>query len=90
MSRPDDIPADVWVAADEALDNLLCNCIEASGSTEQLRVDSTIPIARAILAERERCAKVAEGFERNREWVPGSLYDTLRREVAAAIRQGSI
>jgi hypothetical protein len=35
----------------------------------------------------EECAKVAEGFPRNREWVPGSLYDTLRRETAAAIRK---
>lgn len=35
---------------------------------------------------KEEAAKAAEGFERNRDWVPGSLYDTLRREVAAAIR----
>jgi acetate kinase len=47
-----------------------------------------IPIAMDAAAEKEReaCAKIAEGFERNRDWVPGSLYDTLRREVAAAIR----
>jgi hypothetical protein len=47
-----------------------------------------IPIAMdaAVVREREACAKIAEGFDRNRDWVPGSLYDTLRREVAAAIR----
>jgi hypothetical protein len=43
-------------------------------------------IKAAVLAEREECARAAEGFERNRDWVPGSLYETLRREVAAAIR----
>ena len=36
--------------------------------------------------ERDRCIQVVEGVEKNREWVPGSLYDTLRREAAAAIR----
>ena len=42
---------------------------------------------RKVEAEaREDCARIAEGFERNRDWVPGSLYDTLRRETAAAIR----
>lgn len=44
-------------------------------------------IDEAVVAERDRCAKIAEGFEQTRDWVPGSLYDTLRREVAAAIRQ---
>lgn len=35
----------------------------------------------------EECAKIAEGFPHNRDWVPGSLYDTLRKETAAAIRK---
>jgi len=43
----------------------------------------------AVQAEREACAEAAEKFDRNREWVPGSLYDTLRREVAAKIRRRS-
>lgn len=34
----------------------------------------------------EECAEVAEGFPHNRDWVQGSLYDTLRRETAMAIR----
>ena len=44
--------------------------------------------AAAIAAERERCARVAEGMERpdERHWMPDSLYDTLRRETAAEIR----
>lgn len=43
----------------------------------------------ATVAERERCALIAEGFPRTRDWVPGSLYDTLRREVAARIRRAA-
>jgi|GEM_PF-1967390 len=43
----------------------------------------------AVQAEREACAEAAEKFDRNREWVPGSLYDTLRREVAGKIRRRS-
>lgn len=38
----------------------------------------------------EACARAAEGFTEERDdrrWVPGSLYDTLRRETAAAIRK---
>lgn len=43
----------------------------------------------ATSIEREACAKAAEGFTDDRKWVPGSLYDTLRRETAAAIRRRS-
>lgn len=42
--------------------------------------------------EREACALAAEGFSEkrdDRQWVPGSLYDALRRETAAAIRKRS-
>ena len=43
----------------------------------------------ARAAEQERCARIAEGVERaeERHWVPGSLYDTLRRETAEEIRR---
>lgn len=37
----------------------------------------------------EGCAKAVEGFTDDRDdrkWVPGSLYDTLRREAAASVR----
>ena len=39
-----------------------------------------------IAAEREACAQVAEGFPQTRDWVPGSLYGTIRSEIAEAIR----
>lgn len=44
----------------------------------------------ATAAERERCARVADGAERrgDRHWSKGSLYDMLRRDIAAEIRRG--
>lgn len=40
----------------------------------------------AVATEREACAQAAEGFQENRNWVPGSLWGNIRSEVAAAIR----
>ena len=40
----------------------------------------------AVCISIEEAAKAAEGVEKTRDWVPGSLYDTLRRETAGAIR----
>jgi hypothetical protein len=78
-----DFPEDVMRAAEEAARD---EC-QAGGSFDYRCVVETA--ARAILAERERCAKLAEGTEQTRSWVPSSLYDTLRREAAAAIRKGA-
>lgn len=96
MSKPDDIPADVWASAENALDNMLCNCIEASGSSEKFRADNVSDIARAILAERERCAKVAETlFSRTPKEGRKTLYKSQELAVyaselvAAAIRGGT-
>ena len=44
----------------------------------------------ATAAERERCARVAEGVDRLRKeagFLPQRLYDTLRRDIAAEIRR---
>ena len=41
---------------------------------------------RAVLEEREACAKACEGMEANRYWIPGSLWGNIRSEMAAAIR----
>jgi hypothetical protein len=35
----------------------------------------------------EECAKAAEGFPHNRDWVKGSLYEKLRIETAFEIRK---
>lgn len=63
MTKPADIDQATWDKAESAFDLMLCNCIEASGTTERLRADSIEPLARAILAERERCAKIADERE---------------------------
>lgn len=64
MSDPlipaNEIPKDVWAAAEEALDNMLCHCRESSGSTEAFRRDSINEIAQAILAERQKGEKLAD------------------------------
>ena len=59
MQKPDDIPEDVWETASE--------CVGVGGGYELRGVLHTqrTDIARAILAERERCAKVAE---RDADW----------------------
>ena len=57
---------------------------------EYIRADlAEARIKAAVEAEREKCAQAAEGFEQTRIWAPGSFYDTLRRECAAAIRARS-
>lgn len=43
----------------------------------------------AVAAEREACAKVAEGSEQTRDWFPTSLWANLRNEIAARIRMRS-
>lgn len=78
-----DIPDDVMRIAEDLIPGM---DLEPG---ESMRGGIVYYTAKAIMAERERCAKVAEGFQQNRDWVPGSLYDNLRREVGAAIRKGS-
>ena len=41
---------------------------------------------RAVLEEREACAKACEGLDATRDWVPGSLWGNIRGKIAAAIR----
>lgn len=43
-----EIPEDIMKAAEEALDNLLCNCAESCGGNEGLRKASILEIAKAI------------------------------------------
>jgi hypothetical protein len=45
------IPADIWEAAENAFDNMLCNCKESSGGSAELRKDSITDLAMAIVAE---------------------------------------
>jgi hypothetical protein len=85
MVRPDDIPQDVWEAA------------KATGT--EMRKNQPIydiePIARAIMAERERCA--LEARTALQDWLMAhygakGIPDGLRvlpAEVATAIRKGA-
>jgi len=98
MTKPDDIPQDVWVDAG----------IELAGRripASDTEVADTIAgwareiASRAILAERERCAKIAEDFECLGRLLPFASdaennaahtgqYEAAER-IAAAIRNGS-
>ena len=53
-----EIPADIMKAAEEALDNLLCNCAESCGGTDALRLASITEIAKAIYGERMKLEEV--------------------------------
>jgi hypothetical protein len=67
MSKPDDIPQDVWTAARAAQDEAVAFCVDnklavseypfASGRAKEALDRS---IASALAAERERCAKIAD------------------------------
>jgi len=72
MSKPEDIPQDLWSAANAAFE-------QASLIADD---DKCIAIfAQAILAERERCAKIAAEFP--------YMGEPMGREIAAIIRVGS-
>lgn len=79
MAKPDDIPQDVWDAASEVV-----GTIDGLGYAKV----HTDKIARAILAERERCAEIAET---GAGWI-GDYHRTPKASmtgaIAAAIRKG--
>lgn len=62
-------------------------CVEVLRHSEMARLRREKEIEENVRAdEREKCAKIAEGFAQDRDWVPGSLYANIRAEVAAEIR----
>lgn len=98
MSRPDDIPEDIWAAAErvgEAIHGrhergwVAWPLITEAGTDGPQKI-----VARAILAERERCAVIAEagsgegtfGTNRGIEYLAG--YVDGRHASGAAIRGG--
>ena len=64
MSESQEVPDDIMEAAEEALDNLLCNCRESCGSTEAVRQASIREIALAIFTERRRHQETSSEYER--------------------------
>lgn len=75
------IPEDIMKAAEEALDNLLCNCRESCGSYEAARQAFVTDIAEAILSERKRCAAIAK----EATMMTGAPIQEMGDEVAAAV-----
>lgn len=93
MSRPEDIPEDVWVLARQAASPQYATDIKTHGMLVRGECDSwpivKVP-ARAIMAERERAAKVAEAYT---EWFDSALpLDNAQQgtchRIAVAIRKG--
>lgn len=84
MSKPDDIPADIWDACSE-----LASQPRAIG--EFFQKNYIEPIARLVAAERERCAGIAEEDLRTAkaiEHVYKPTWFVRAEEIAAAIRKG--
>jgi len=63
MTKPEDIPQDVWDAANKAM------------VTAFTLGDATIHLARAILAERERCAALCDASKTQHMFDAGFLKD---------------
>ena len=63
-----------------------CEASEAIRNIYLREAHAALAVAEPVI--REECARAAEGFEANRDWVSGSLWGNIRREVAAAIREG--
>lgn len=73
---------------DDAPDDALAQIFKLLGGDELEQRIAVLEqqLAEARAHERECCALIAEGFEQNRDWVPGSLYANIRCEIAARIR----
>ncbi|MGV8950107.1 MAG: hypothetical protein ACOH2M_03315 [Cypionkella sp.] len=83
MSKPADIPQDVWETAGD-FETSLALSADMSGMDQLIIRES---IARAILEEREACAARAEALDRSgREWVSDSLWAHIKADTASAIR----
>lgn len=89
------ISARIMKSAEEALDNLLCNCAESCGGYEGARAASILDIARAIEAESDAflpqalLIKHLAEYTTDRNWADKRLYimqaaDRLIAEITQA------
>lgn len=89
MPRPDGIPLDVWGSADQVVESIIAELIRVlksgEGGPESMpEYGLMVPfIARAIMAEREACAQVAQGASPFRSW-PETIAEAIRNRGAAA------
>lgn len=98
MSKPDYIPQDVWDMADGTTNRVASELVKALTEGTEAPVDGLIQahVARAIMAERERCASIVETMPdlTLHMWErpggpPGNGYSkTTRSDIATAIRVG--
>ena len=86
MTKPDDIPQDVWAKSDAVLGEgtaALRDYILSGGDEPDVGIMKPI-IARAIMAEREACAQVAQ--KRWNDWstdIGGKIAADIRHRGAA-------
>jgi len=84
MSKPDDIPQDVLKKAR--------GCIEVREFNAEIPKNTIARIARAIMAEREQCAKIAAWFaDSNSEFLPEEVViacGQIATDISQAIRNG--
>lgn len=93
VTRPEDIPEDVWsTASDEALKYVEWidpPHVDGVAAAEHVLA---VSFSRIIMAERERCAALAETYDHRGMFALGHLpkgWEGCRRNIAAAIRKGS-
>lgn len=96
--KPDDIPQDVWGAAKESME--VWGSLPEPKTPYEAYKNFESAIARAILTERERCARVCDDAEkqcfegRNKYPIKSEMRIinhgamTLARDLASAIRKG--
>jgi hypothetical protein len=85
VSKPDDVPQDVWDAAVKA--ELVVEDEFTDLNDWNSRDVATDIIARAIMAERERCAKIADAHAAE-NWSM-TEEEHAAQVIAAAIRKGT-
>lgn len=91
MTNLEDIPQDVWNAA---FATYIARCDSVSRLAADFEEDEVIElVARAILAERERCAHISESFIDSTDYdvepEAAVAENVAARMIAAAIRKGS-
>jgi hypothetical protein len=82
MSKPEDIPQDVWLAANSFLTASMVGVNIMSARSAEM-------VSYAILAERERCAQIADGIRE--EVLAAHQHERAHAVecVAVAIRNGA-
>jgi hypothetical protein len=87
MSKPDDIPQDVWDAAINAASAAVREDDPGFYITKRATDVLMEASARAILAERERCAVIADTAAGDASWQDSTDWALIADKIADAIRE---